>query len=177
MAWETSGMDIEANPNHLAAELAELRRVLATITPTSITKTARELHDIRTARAKVAERFQIACAHRHYSSPEKGPSAEMVALENELEDFDRQIGSLREKLTVARTDWKPRYVRAVRPHLDAANSAMAHAADLIEAAARLHHESDRFAVANGLSDGLPKSKRLEDLAATLRRFSNVREQK
>ena len=163
-------MDIETKPNHLNAEHAELRRVLSTITPNIVTKFVRELHDVRTSRATVAERLRASCAFHHYHSAEKGPSPEMVQLEAKVAAYDKQIGILRAKLADARAEWKPKYLRTIKPHLDAANSSMSYAATLIEAASRLHYEADKFSVDNGLSDGLGKSKRLEEVVSTLLRF-------
>jgi hypothetical protein len=162
-------MDAETNPNHLNAEFVALRRVLATLTPPYSTL-ATELHDVRMLRAKVAERYAAACAVHHYLTPERGPSAEMIALESQVANFDKQIGTLRERLAVARNEWRPKYAKAVKAHLDSANAALAHAADLVDGAARVHCEADRYAMANGVGDNHPKSKRLEDVANLLRRF-------
>lgn len=163
----------------LAQEIANLKRALENAEPPYVRKAREALVATREKRALVAQRYDAECALVRQDEAMR-PTAQMLALEQELADINQKIEVQRFELLQARNDWRPSFKRTMAHHVDAALPMLENTMMELRAVAQFFEVYDDYIRDNGivLIAGLYTPSRMSnsmyDMADRIKRFLAAR---
>jgi len=163
----------DETPDEMTRLLADLRTVLATVRPASLTAAESRLAGLRADRARLLQTIRDASGALRAPTLQGGPRPDnpnalaraITDAQREIAGIDERIGEARRAMTEQREAFAVRYARAIGPHRRAACRTLIAALEDIAPALAVLHEADAFAIKSGIQPPHPASPRLDLVAA------------